>query len=355
MNRAWNAVVVCTALLSFTSSAATPQPTLRRVKHKVSCASCAIELTPVATIGGRSDSVSIARTSYLDRDSQGRFFAFSDDSRVLVYNASGQLLKTLGRRGDGPGEFNAQVPFGITDVVVGRGDSLFVFHPPKVTVFSPALAYVRTLASVQAAGIKSINPVGDGAWLVAGSNRAPEHVGRPVFVLNPDGSIRKSLGPEQTVAPGRSRRSIPPLKVSPDRRSVWINGEYNRYALTQWSIDGRLLASLEIEDTPFLPEPTIVTHRAPSGRTFQIETGGEVVITGVDTLGQVWAYGKAPGAKLGDGILEILDPRTGEVLVSQKMRSPVSLLRSGDLAFTGVSDSDGFITVTVSKYRVIRR
>jgi hypothetical protein len=299
--------------------------------------------------------VSIAPTSRLDRDSQGRFFAIGDDFRVLVYDARGRLVKALGRRGDGPGEFNGRVPYGIADVVVGLGDSLFVFHPPKVTVFSPTLVYVRTIAAIPLAQLNSIHPLGDGTWLVGGSNRAPSHVGRPIFHLNPDGSIRQSLGPEQTLAPGGLLPASPPFKVAPDQQSLWVNAGYHRYALTQWSIDGRLLGSLQIDDTPFLPEPTLITQRASSGRVVQAEMGGDVVLTGVDTLGQVWAWGKAPGTTRTQGVLEIVDPRTGEVRVSQKVPAPISLLRGGALAYSATIDDDGFKTFVVSTYRIVRR
>src|SRR5688500_15805846 len=64
------AMLSCLGLLSLAGPSATAQPVVKRVKYKVSCPGCAIELTPVVTIGGPSDTVSIAPHSFLDRDSQ---------------------------------------------------------------------------------------------------------------------------------------------------------------------------------------------------------------------------------------------------------------------------------------------
>ena len=353
MKKAWNAVAAGTGVVVFAAAAAIAQPTVKRVKYRVSCPTCVVELTPVVTIGGPNDTVSLAPNSFLDRDSQGRFFAISDDTRVLVYDARGRLLKTLGRRGDGPGEFNARGPLKIKDVVVGRGDSVFVFHEPKVTVYSPQLVYVRTITMPVAQS--SFYPLADGTWLVSGASRTPANVGRSIFIVNPDGTIRRSLGPEQTLAPGR-RLFIPTrFKAAPDRRSLWISTDYNRYRFSQWSIDNRLLASLEIHDAPFLPEPKRVTRRDGAGRTYQSLLGGNVSVTGLDTLGQIWIWGRAPQAKLTEGVLEVIDPVTGGIRVSQRTTTPVWLLRSGAMAYTPTTDDDGFMTFVVSRYRIVRR
>ena len=66
-------------------------------------------------------------------------------NRVVVFDAGGRLLRTLGRRGSGPGEFQA-----IRTVQVIRGDSLLVYDGGlgRISVFargSDREAYVVTL------------------------------------------------------------------------------------------------------------------------------------------------------------------------------------------------------------------
>ena len=358
MSRVLNAVPACSALLVLAGAMATAQqPPVKHVKYKVSCATCAIELTPVATIGGRSDTVSIAANSSLDRDSQGRFFAIGDNFQVLVYDPRGRLLKTLGRRGDGPGEFNTRSRNpggGIVDVVVGPGDSVFAFHPPKVTVFSPQLAYVRTISALPVAQVNSIHPLADGTWLLAGTSRSPEHIGRSVFIVDRDGMIRRSLGPEQTVIPGQARPRAVRFYAPPDRRSLWYAEEF-RYFFSQWSVDGQPLGSLEIFDAPYLTGPKPVTRRSASGVTYQDHEGGTVRVTGIDSTGQLWIWGRASAAKPMEGLLEVVDPRSGEIRVSQRMTAPVWLLSGGNLVYSWTTDGDGFMSAVVSKYRLVRR
>ena len=347
-------VVASSALFLFAGGAAS-QSAPKRVRYKVGCPTCAIEFTPVATFGGRNDTVSISPFSSLDRDSQGRFFAIGDNFQVLVYDARGRLLKTLGRRGDGPGEFNSRNSLpGIKDVVIGPADSVFVFHPPKVTVYSPQLVYVRTISPLPFSRVQSIHSLPDGTWLIAGESRAPEHGGRSTFIVNPDATIRRSIGPGRVPNAERPTPRVALFYVPPDGRSIWYAEEL-RYSFSQWSIDGRHLGAVEIDDTPFLPEPKPVTRRSTRGVPFETREGGVALVNGIDTTGLVWVWARGPGLKPEDALLEVIDPQTGEIHVSQKATKPVRLLPRGDLAYSWTTDDDGFMTAIVSTYRFVRR
>lgn len=85
----------------------------------------------------------------MDVDSRGRVYAGDwFTARVVVLDSSGALVRTVGRKGLGPGEFR-----GVRGVQVISGDSLLVYDPGAVrlSVFAPDSgrgAYVTNLASV---------------------------------------------------------------------------------------------------------------------------------------------------------------------------------------------------------------
>lgn len=84
----------------------------------------------------------------LDLDSRGRIYVSDwDAARVSVLDSTGALVRTIGRRGLGPGEFRS-----LAGVQLLPGDSLLVYDPAaaRVSVFPPdadAPAYVLNLAA----------------------------------------------------------------------------------------------------------------------------------------------------------------------------------------------------------------
>ena len=333
------------------------QPPAKRVPYKVTCPTCRVELTPVVTLGKRSDPQGISFHSTLDRDRQGRFFAIGDNYQVLVYDARGNFIKALGRRGQGPGEFDVGSVYGVLAVAIGPGDSIFVFHPPGVTVFSPELVYARRFVVPGTAQTTfGFRALADGTWLIAASIRGPQQVGRARHVMSGDGTIRRSLGPEQALSP-----DLPPLAVtyfylSRDRRTIHLGPWDHRYLLESWDLEGRPLSGLEVVGVPYHREPTYrEVRRRNSQRPYLRAVGaGSTNLFGVDTLGQLWIHGRGPDSTAVHH-LDIVDPRTGEIRSSQVVPNPVQLLPSGDLAYAPTMADDGFFSFTVSRYRFVGR
>ncbi len=90
-------------------------------------------------------------------------------SRLAVFASSGRLAMTIGRPGDGPGEFRS-----ISSVEAGRGDSVFVFdsQQQRLTVFTGDGRLVRTVnarihtGSRQAHRQLGVRRLGDAKWAV---------------------------------------------------------------------------------------------------------------------------------------------------------------------------------------------
>jgi hypothetical protein len=100
MFASWSATLVLILNAAHAAIALAGRPAPRRVKHQVDCATCRVEFTPIATIGKASDPALISQFSSTDRDSRGRFYAFSDYSQVIVYDERGAFMRTIGREGD---------------------------------------------------------------------------------------------------------------------------------------------------------------------------------------------------------------------------------------------------------------
>jgi len=136
----------------------------------------------------------------LDVDSRGNVYVADRSSRLFVFSPDGAVLRTLGRKGQGPGEFDL-----LADVRVLPRDSVFAFDAglSRVTVFGPnsdraaysvnvgtnAMLYpywVRTAVSTRGifAAYRAAFGEGDG--------RGPRgHRKEVLRLLNPDGSIRR--------------------------------------------------------------------------------------------------------------------------------------------------------------------
>jgi hypothetical protein len=80
----------------------------------------------------------------LERDSRGRYFVAPTitPGQIGVFAPDGKLLRTIGRAGEGPGEFRE-----IKHLMVGPGDSLHVVHDfGYITTVTPDLEFVRRVS-----------------------------------------------------------------------------------------------------------------------------------------------------------------------------------------------------------------
>lgn len=80
----------------------------------------------------------------IDADSKGNIYvADHRDSRIKIYNAEGKFLKTIGRKGQGPGDFQA-----LWKIFIDRNDYLYTSDVTlrKLSVFNPGGKYVASYA-----------------------------------------------------------------------------------------------------------------------------------------------------------------------------------------------------------------
>jgi hypothetical protein len=148
-------------------------------------------LTEVLRLGsehGGDDA--FARVMDVKMGPTGRIYVADDlNWSVSVFDRSGRLVRRLGRRGRGPGEFER--PW---HLAVDRSDSLFVWDGAlgRISVFGPDFRFARSFAAPGRWTVSGFGVRADGTLLVgafaAGSAGS-------VHVLARDGRVLRSFGP----------------------------------------------------------------------------------------------------------------------------------------------------------------
>lgn len=123
------------------------------------------------------------------RTSDGRFVVVSNHD-LKLYAPDGQYLRSIGRQGQGPGEFGQ-----VRSVCVTAGDTIIAIHysAPRVSVFDPQGEHVRTFA-VDAGYVEGSDCFDDGSVLIHTNVRAnPESTLAPesAAVLDLETALRR--------------------------------------------------------------------------------------------------------------------------------------------------------------------
>lgn len=142
------------------------------------------------------------RAASAARLSDGRIVVANGGTNELrFYDASGRHLRSVGREGEGPGEFRD-----LQRVWKLRGDSLLAydFFPARLSVFSPTGEFVRSLRVIAPDGRQVLvrGPLEDGSlvaqgapiWSAAGSTTGIVRDSVPYYRYGPGGVLEATLG-----------------------------------------------------------------------------------------------------------------------------------------------------------------
>lgn len=221
----------------------------------------AVEISATASDGA----LGFLYTQAATRLSDGRIaIADAHDASVRLFDASGKPLGTVGRRGDGPGEF--QTP---TWVRQCGADSLFVWDAfqGRVTVLDGAGRYVRQYAEVHnpfelactrsgiVAGITMPNVTGP-------PNAKGEAYTAPLWLGDTQGKITKEIG-EVAFGENRPLGRVTRFAVTDDRLYV---GTAESDSVDVYALDGRRLHAVSVG----------VPSRRPTRRNYERAIDGMV-------------------------------------------------------------------------------
>lgn len=293
-----------------------------RVSGEVSCAECFITFDTVLTIGGLDGPGMhvVSPFSHVAVDRRGRILvAAADQAEISVFDSSGRFLRTVGRRGEGPGEYGS-----ISHIAVGPR-YIHIFDPRDgQTILDHDFRVVRT--DPFPGQIGSAFVVGDGSVVFAGDEPTSAAIGHNLHMISGSGEI---------VSYDHDGEPYPsPLTGSTSRRSfvagagdaLWEVGVVDN-RLVRWDLvpEPRVARVIERQVVEFdrAAPPYVVENFPGSGRSGRnvgamLDDEGLWIIW--HTPDPEWTGSLSAGdilslvVKLSDGWLDLVDPDTGRTI-----------------------------------------
>ncbi len=170
---------------------AAAQQVVSRPITEVRSSATAVRLVEVVRLGsldGAHDAFGRVMDVALSRS--GRIVVADDQNyNVVVFGPDGRYVGTMGRKGQGPGEFVS--PW---KVAVDAQDSVFVWDAglARISVFRPDLRFRRSFAVPPQWLVNSLQFFQDGRLLVAAYGRREPG---PLHLLSRSGRLERSFGP----------------------------------------------------------------------------------------------------------------------------------------------------------------
>jgi len=252
------------------------------------------------------------------RDTRGFFYTgtFTRD-QYAVWSSRGEHIRTVGRRGSGPGEFTQ-----IMSIFLDPADTVHVRDRNGWSVLDSSGHFVRRLSNQNLALVpEHIRFVGAREILVSGSLRRPEAF--YFHIVDTDGGRVRSFGPVQPEDQARVAGGLYERATTWDGDStIWAaaaRGSLDGYTAEQWTLSGSNVRRI-LRETSWFPDP---------GNEQDINVLPVADYVHVDSSGLVLVYLGIPTPRLQrdappnadrsgwwEGRYEVIEPGGGQVLAS---------------------------------------
>jgi hypothetical protein len=187
-------------------------------------------LSPDLRIGSLDDpDQSLTTITGVSVGPDGRIYiAQAQDNNIRVHDARGAFIRTIGRRGGGPGEFEGMGP------PLWRGDTLYIsdFRQRRVTMFSPDGELLKTLSVVV--------------------NTQPPFLPGGVTRMLDDGSMLATLSVASAAVADGTVTAMPTVRVDRDAAvldtALWLPVGQSQFSIQLG--DGQLYSSQPFPDGP---------------------------------------------------------------------------------------------------------
>ncbi|MFO7588542.1 MAG: 6-bladed beta-propeller [Gemmatimonadota bacterium] len=328
------ALAVAVALLSARvpppASAASQQAV--ELDRSASCETCSVVLEKLLTIGD-----SHGRGAFHTppdpptRDSRGRYYVVSRLTRgetAAVFDSYGRFLTRIGAVGEGPGEYRNPV-----HDLIGPSDTVYMLDRgnARATVLSPEHELVRTFSippSVWDAALVSNDLYLNAQYFGA------DLIGKPLHQYSPDGRRLRSFDEHLVRLDDISRYT---RQLAPSTKGVWSALHTHEYELTLWDHSGAPQQRLRSTSGWFASDEHL-TSPSPS-----VPPSSLIRNLYEDEEGRLWVFGQvaadswseglgerrdAEGTEfypvesehsLYDGVIDVIDPAAGRIVVSAKI------------------------------------
>jgi hypothetical protein len=354
-SRAWSVIGAYAAVLLWSVPLAAQEI---EVEWGSTCNHCRLVTSRVLSISSAVEEAGPIHSVWtVSRDAAGRYWAsFAGDGVPRVYTSQGTPIGTIGRIGDGPGEYRSVL------AVIPVADSVLLFDPVlrRMTVVDSGLNAVRSVP-IQGqvfSGVALDWPrVAINAQITNGAAR-----GQPFHILNLiTGEIERSFGPTVELRASRDAWSIVGwIEKDPATGDLWT-AMRTQFRVQRWDQQGRLLKTLSGLDNRF-PKGARGFHGSPNQQPDGLVNALAISQAGVPyivmqvpapTWRSAWPKGSPSSAghpspaqspsraSLYDSYLVALDASTGKILTIGSVRYEAisnSQVQSAFLAMDGLED-----------------
>lgn len=305
----------------------------RRIAEAPICASCTIETERLVRIGGADDPGALSTTSVVQRLRDGSWVLshINNASSLTVYDSTGRFVRTVGRKGGGPGEY------GFIGVILrGPGDSVHVFDQDNLrwSILAPDLRFSRSVR-LPIGSFTDVEFAGEGRVLLnAQASRRP-FAGVPLHLVSAEGELLRSFGTRDAkIDRNRPSAHLRTISQVTDGR-VWV-AHISRYRLEEWTLKGEMLRQLDREVDWFPPGGSITNRPGEAPRPVLLDVwldAGGRLWTLIRVADPKWADAQTERGRLQgiipvvgyssetryyDSIIEVIDPDSGRLIASRR-------------------------------------
>ncbi len=190
--RAFKNALALYGLVAIPSPGTASLQEIQRVRRAQGDEALSLRLEEVLAIGSLADDESsFGRISDVAWDNRGRLLVTDNYMHHFkVFEADGSYVRTVGREGEGPGEFSAP-----SRIVVDASDSVYVWDSgqSRIHVFSPDLAFVRRSVVTPPWVVNSMTALEPDRIVVTAMTAGEQ---RPIKVLDKKGAVLRTAGPQ---------------------------------------------------------------------------------------------------------------------------------------------------------------
>jgi hypothetical protein len=336
------------------------------ISEDVGC-ECRLDVERVTRLSDPDGRAGLSSPLVIERISEGRYLVVpaTQQGTILLFNSSGRYERSIGRVGQGPGEFRAVVA-----IRTGLADSTVLMDGGnrRLAVLDPALAPSRTARVPVMSAWFGILEDGSVA-ILTGIPRAGSPQDR-VHVFSPRMEPIRSFMSAGQVAFGDPAEP-PRRRMSVSKDGVVVVGHHDQYVLEIWTAAGQHVATLQRDPDWFRLNPALRSDGDPSPRleTPRIGADGRIWTVShvpdrywraaLDTVRDMYGrrvMGVPEGAqnRSWDSVIELINPKTRVLLGSVRMDARVTLISDDGFAADYHQDEAGNPYIDVWRLTLVR-
>ncbi len=257
----------------------------KTIRSGPTCATCTITWEHVVTI---RDERLTAVPRGMARTSAGEFVLVDrHDGIPLVFSDKGEFVRTIGRRGAGPGEFM----FAIGPMVAPSGELVFLDGQlNRMSVFTPPGVFRRTIPLYGTGQILNGVVLTDGSVVLNRVFVNPDGAGEAIVEMDKVGKEKFLFGGGGAFTPKEAHRLTRQLGARPNGE-LWVLHPYT-YNLDLYSRDRKLIMSYSRNAEWFVP---LANTELPRGPLRSLPPTSIVLSVREDKDGLLWTMTSVPG------------------------------------------------------------